>query len=177
MGTPNLPDAEVPDGVDEDHNEEMLTWGTPPALSFEAKDHTDLGEALGLLDFELAGKITGSRFSVMRGKLAKLQRALTHFMLDLHTKQHGYTEVYVPFIVNSDSLYGTGQLPKFAEDSFKLEGDSGYYLIPTAEVPVTNMLRDRIVEDAELGDAGIKFTAHTPCFRSEAGSYGRDTRV
>ena len=112
----------------------------------------------------------------MRGQLAKLQRALTHFMLDLHTNQHGYTEVYVPFIVNSDSLYGTGQLPKFAEDSFKLEGDSGYYLIPTAEVPVTNMLRDRIIEDAELGDEGIKFTAHTPCFRSEAGSYGRDTR-
>ena len=106
----------------------------------------------------------------------RLQRALTHFMLDLHTTRHGYTEVYVPFIVNSDSLYGTGQLPKFAEDSFKLEGDSGYYLIPTAEVPVTNMLRDRIVEDAELGDEGMKFTAHTPCFRSEAGSYGRDTR-
>ena len=176
MGTPNLPDSAVPDGVDEDDNEEILTWGTPPALRFEAKDHADLGEALGQLDFELAGKITGSRFSVMQGQMAKLQRALTHFMLDLHTTRHGYTEVYVPFIVNSDSLYGTGQLPKFAEDSFKLEGDSGYYLIPTAEVPVTNMLRDRIVEDAELGDAGMKFTAHTPCFRSEAGSYGRDTR-
>ena len=112
----------------------------------------------------------------MQGQLAKLQRALTHFMLDLHTTTHGYTEVYVPFIVNSDSLYGTGQLPKFADDSFKLEGDSGYYLIPTAEVPVTNMLRDRIIEDAELGGDGVKFTAHTPCFRSEAGSYGRDTR-
>ena len=137
MGTPNLPDEAVPDGVDEDENEEILVWGTPPALSFEAKDHADLGEALGQLDFELAGKITGSRFSVMQGQLAKLQRALTHFMLDLHTTKHGYTEVYVPFIVNSDSLYGTGQLPKFADDSFKLEGDSGYYLIPTAEVPVT----------------------------------------
>ena len=176
MGTPNLPDAAVPEGVDEDDNEEIMTWGTPPVLSFEAKDHADLGEALGQLDFELAGKITGSRFSVMQGQLAKLQRALTHFMLDLHTTRHGYTEVYVPFIVNSDSLYGTGQLPKFAEDSFKLEGDSDYYLIPTAEVPVTNMLRDRIVEDVQLGEAGMKFTAHTPCFRSEAGSYGRDTR-
>jgi seryl-tRNA synthetase len=176
MGTPNLPDAAVPEGVDEDDNEEILTWGTPPVLSFEAKDHADLGEALGQLDFELAGKITGSRFSVMQGQLAKLQRALTHFMLDLHTTRHGYTEVYVPFIVNSVSLYGTGQLPKFAEDSFKLEGDSDYYLIPTAEVPVTNMLRDRIVEDVQLGEAGMKFTAHTPCFRSEAGSYGRDTR-
>ena len=176
MGTPNLPDEAVPDGVDEDDNEEILIWGTPPALSFEAKDHADLGEALGQLDFELAGKITGSRFSVMQGQLAKLQRALTHFMLDLHTTKHGYTEVYVPFIVNSDSLYGTGQLPKFADDSFKLEGEAGYYLIPTAEVPVTNMLRDRIIEDAELSDEGMKFTAHTPCFRSEAGSYGRDTR-
>jgi seryl-tRNA synthetase len=176
MGTPNLPDAAVPEGVDEDDNEEIMTWGTPPVLSFEAKDHADLGEALGQLDFELAGKITGSRFSVMQGQLAKLQRALTHFMLDLHTTRHGYTEVYVPFIVNSVSLYGTGQLPKFAEDSFKLEGDSDYYLIPTAEVPVTNMLRDRIVEDVQLGEAGMKFTAHTPCFRSEAGSYGRDTR-
>ena len=176
MGTPNLPDAAVPEGVDEEDNEQILVWGTPREMSFEAKDHADLGEALGQLDFELAGKITGSRFSVMKGQLAKLQRALTHFMLDLHTAQHGYTEVYVPFIVNSDSLYGTGQLPKFAEDSFKLGGDSGYYLIPTAEVPVTNMLRDRILEGAELGEEGIKFTAHTPCFRSEAGSYGRDTR-
>jgi seryl-tRNA synthetase len=176
MGTPNLPDAAVPEGVDEEDNEQILVWGTPREMSFEAKDHADLGEALGQLDFELAGKITGSRFSVMKGQLAKLQRALTHFMLDLHTAQHGYTEVYVPFIVNSDSLYGTGQLPKFAEDSFKLEGDSGYYLIPTAEVPVTNMLRDRILEGAELGEDGLKFTAHTPCFRSEAGSYGRDTR-
>ena len=176
MQTPNLPDGAVPAGRDEDDNEEILTWGTPAELSFTPKDHADLGEALGQLDFELAGKITGSRFSVMQGGLARLQRALTQFMLDTHTQIHGYTEVYVPFIVNSDSLYGTGQLPKFAEDSFKLEGDSDYYLIPTAEVPVTNMLRDRIVEDAELGEGGLRFTAHTPCFRSEAGSYGRDTR-
>lgn len=176
MRTPNLPADVVPAGRDEEDNEEVLKWGTPAQLSFEAKDHADLGEALGQLDFELAGKITGSRFSVMQGQLARLQRALTQFMLDMHTQTHGYTEVYVPFIVNSDSLYGTGQLPKFAEDSFKLEGDSGYYLIPTAEVPVTNMLRDRIIEDSELGEGGLKFTAHTPCFRSEAGSYGRDTR-
>ena len=176
MQTPNLPDGAVPAGRDEADNEEILTWGTPAELPFTPKDHADLGEALGQLDFELAGKITGSRFSVMQGGLARLQRALTQFMLDTHTQTHGYTEVYVPFIVNSDSLYGTGQLPKFAEDSFKLEGDSDYYLIPTAEVPVTNMLRDRIVEDAELGEGGLRFTAHTPCFRSEAGSYGRDTR-
>ena len=176
MQTPNLPDEAVPAGRDEDDNEEILKWGTPAELPFTPKDHADLGEALGQLDFELAGKITGSRFSVMQGALARLQRALTQFMLDTHTQAHGYTEVYVPFIVNSDSLYGTGQLPKFAEDSFKLEGDSDYYLIPTAEVPVTNMLRDRIVEDAELGEGGLRFTAHTPCFRSEAGSYGRDTR-
>ena len=176
MQTPNLPDGAVPAGQDEDDNEEILKWGTPAELSFTPKDHADLGEALGQLDFELAGKITGSRFSVMQGGLARLQRALTQFMLDTHTQIHGYTEVYVPFIVNSDSLYGTGQLPKFAEDSFKLEGDSDCYLIPTAEVPVTNMLRDRIVEDAELGEGGLRFTAHTPCFRSEAGSYGRDTR-
>jgi seryl-tRNA synthetase len=176
MQTPNLPDEAVPAGRDEDDNEEILKWGTPVELPFTPKDHADLGEALGQLDFELAGKITGSRFSVMQGALARLQRALTQFMLDTHTQAHGYTEVYVPFIVNSDSLYGTGQLPKFAEDSFKLEGDSDYYLIPTAEVPVTNMLRDRIVEDTELGEGGLRFTAHTPCFRSEAGSYGRDTR-
>ena len=176
MQTPNIPDDAVPAGRDEEDNEEVLKWGTPANLSFEPKDHADLGEALGQLDFEMAGKITGSRFAVMQGSLARLQRALTQFMLDMHTQSHGYTEVYVPFIVNSDSLYGTGQLPKFAEDSFKLEGDSGYYLIPTAEVPVTNMLRDRIIEDSELGEGGLKYTAHTPCFRSEAGSYGRDTR-
>lgn len=176
MGTPNVPDAAVPAGLDEADNEEVLVWGTPRTMSFDAKDHADLGEALGQLDFEMAGKITGSRFSVLQGPLARLQRALAQFMLDLHTTEHGYTEVYVPFMVNSESLYGTGQLPKFAEDAFKIEGDSGYYLIPTAEVPVTNMLRDRILEADELGEEGVKFTAHTPCFRSEAGSYGRDTR-
>ena len=176
MGTPNVPDSAVPAGLDEADNEEVLVWGAPRAMSFEAKDHADLGEALGQLDFEMAGKITGSRFSVLQGPLARLQRALAQFMLDLHTKEHGYTEVYVPFMVNSESLYGTGQLPKFAEDAFKIEGDAGYYLIPTAEVPVTNMLRDRILEVDELGEEGVKFTAHTPCFRSEAGSYGRDTR-
>ncbi len=176
MSIPNLPDHEVPFGTDENSNEEVAVWGEPCSMTFEVKDHADIGEALGQLDFELAGKITGSRFSVMKGPLARLQRALTQFMLDKHTIEHGYTEVYVPFIVNSASLYGTGQLPKFAEDSFKLVGEEGYYLIPTAEVPVTNMLRDRIIEDAELGENGLKFTAHTPCFRSEAGSYGRDTR-
>ena len=176
MGTPNVPDAAVPAGLDEADNEEVLVWGTPRTMSFDAKDHADLGEALGQLDFEMAGRITGSRFSVLQGPLARLQRALAQFMLDLHTTEHGYTEVYVPFMVNSESLYGTGQLPKFADDAFKIEGDSGYYLIPTAEVPVTNMLRDRILEADELGEEGVKFTAHTPCFRSEAGSYGRDTR-
>ena len=176
MGTPNVPDAAVPAGLDEADNEEVLVWGTPRTMSFDAKDHADLGEALGQLDFEMAGKITGSRFSVLQGPLARLQRALAQFMLDLHTTEHGYTEVYVPFMVNSESLYGTGQLPKFAEDAFKIDGDSGYYLIPTAEVPVTNMFRDRILEADELGEEGVKFTAHTPCFRSEAGSYGRDTR-
>lgn len=176
MGTPNVPDTAVPAGLDEADNEEVLVWGTPRTMSFDAKDHADLGEALGQLDFEMAGKITGSRFSVLQGPLARLQRALAQFMLDLHTTEHGYTEVYVPFMVNSESLYGTGQLPKFADDAFKIEGDSDYYLIPTAEVPVTNMLRDRILEADELGEEGIKFTAHTPCFRSEAGSYGRDTR-
>ena len=176
MGTPNVPDAAVPAGLDEADNEEVLVWGTPRTMSFDAKDHADLGEALGQLDFEMAGRITGSRFSVLQGPLARLQRALAQFMLDLHTTEHGYTEVYVPFMVNSESLYGTGQLPKFAEDAFKIDGDSGYYLIPTAEVPVTNMFRDRILEADELGEEGVKFTAHTPCFRSEAGSYGRDTR-
>ena len=176
MGTPNVPDAAVPAGLDEADNEEVLVWGVPRTVSFDAKDHADLGEALGQLDFEMAGKITGSRFSVLQGPLARLQRALAQFMLDLHTTEHGYIEVYVPFMVNSESLYGTGQLPKFAEDAFKIEGDAGYYLIPTAEVPVTNMLRDRILEVDELGEEGVKFTAHTPCFRSEAGSYGRDTR-
>lgn len=176
MGTPNIPDQLVPDGKEESDNQEVLRFGEPRDIGFDAKDHADLGEQLGLLDFELAGKITGSRFSVLQGQLARLQRGLTQFMLDMHTERHGYVEVYVPFLVNADSLYGTGQLPKFEEDLFKLEGESNYYLIPTAEVPVTNILRDRIIDDAEMGPDGIKFSAHTPCFRSEAGSYGRDTR-
>ncbi len=135
-----------------------------------------LGEDLGQLDFETAGKITGSRFNVMYGDVARMHRALIQFMLNQHIEKHGYSEIYVPYIVNSDSLRGTGQLPKFEEDLFKLEGEQGYYLIPTAEVPVTNVARDRIFEDAELGQDGVKFVCHTPCFRSEAGSYGRDTR-
>jgi seryl-tRNA synthetase len=173
---PNLPHPDVPAGNSEDDNLEVLRWGEPPTFSFDVRDHVDIGETLGLLDSELAGRITGSRFAVMHGGLARLHRALIQFMLDLHTREHGYREVYVPYIVNADALYGTGQLPKFAEDLFRLEGDADYYLIPTAEVPVTNIARERIFEDAELGEAGIAFTCHTPCFRSEAGSYGRDTR-
>ncbi|TCO78251.1 serine--tRNA ligase [Chromatocurvus halotolerans] len=175
-GLPNLPHPDVPSGDTESDNVEVLRWGTPPAFDFAALDHVDIGERLGLLDSELAGKITGSRFSVMHGGLARLHRALIQFMLDLHTTEHGYQEVYVPYIVNAGSLYGTGQLPKFAEDLFRLEGDQDYYLIPTAEVPVTNIARGRIFEDSELGESGLRMTCHTPCFRSEAGSYGRDTR-
>jgi seryl-tRNA synthetase len=175
-GVPNLPDEAVPEGASEEQNVEVSRWGEPPVFDFEARDHVDLGEALGLLDTEAATKITGSRFVVMHGELARVHRALVQFMLDLHTQEHGYRELYVPYIVNADSLRGTGQLPKFAEDLFRLEGDHGYYLIPTAEVPVTNLGRDRIFEDAELGEGGLAFTSHTPCFRSEAGSYGRDTR-
>lgn len=176
LATPNAPDAKVPPGDSEDQNQEVLTWGALPSFDFTPRDHVDLGEALGQLDSGMAGKITGSRFTVMQGPIARLHRALIQFMLDQHVDLHGYTEVYVPFMVNRDSLVGTGQLPKFEEDLFKLSGDSGYYLIPTAEVPVTNIARDRIFEDAELGEKGLRFVAHTPCFRSEAGSYGRDTR-
>lgn len=175
MGIPNIPDEAVPEGADEDSNQELLCWGEAKQFPFEAKDHVDIGSALGGLDFDTASKITGARFSLMRGSLARLHRALTQFMLDTHINEHGYEEVYVPYIVNADSLRGTGQLPKFEEDLFKLEGDHDYYLIPTAEVPVTNIVRDSIVEAKELGD-GLRFVAHTPCFRSEAGSYGRDTR-
>ena len=174
MATPNLPASEVPAGDSEDDNIEVSTWGEPAQFDFKPLDHVDLGEPLGL-DFDTAATLTGSRFAVMRGSLAKLHRALIQFMLDKH-QDHGYEEVYVPYIVNDESMRGTGQLPKFAEDSFKLDVEQNYYLIPTAEVPVTNMLRDKIVEDAELGEHGLRFTAHTPCFRSEAGSYGRDTR-
>ncbi len=170
---PNLPDESVPVGKDEHDNVEVLKWGTPRQFDFPIKDHSDLGEAMGGLDFAKATEITGSRFSVLKGSLARLQRALAQFMVDFHTEQHGYTEVYVPLLVNGDSLKGTGQLPKFEEDLFKLSGEKPYYLIPTAEVPVTNLVRDEIIDEKKLP---LKFVAHTPCFRSEAGSYGRDTR-
>lgn len=172
-GVPNLPADEVPEGKSEEDNVEIRRWGEPRQFDFEVKDHVDLGEKLGGLDFETATKLTGSRFAVMSGGIAKLHRALTQFMLNTHTEEHGYQEVYVPYIVNKESLFGTGQLPKFEEDLFKLRDDRDFYLIPTAEVPVTNMLRDQIVDAAQLP---LKFTCHTPCFRSEAGSYGRDTR-
>ncbi len=176
LGIPNIPDADVPAGASEDDNLEVSRWGEPGQFDFEVKDHVALGEALHQLDSDSAGKITGSRFTVMYGGLARLQRALTQFMLNLHTQEHGYTEIYVPYIVNRESLRGTGQLPKFEEDLFKLRAEQDLYLIPTAEVPVTNIARDRIFEDAEFGEDGVKFACHTPCFRSEAGSYGRDTR-
>ncbi len=175
MAVPNVPAEEVPEGADEDANVEISRWGEPATFDFEVKDHVDVGSDIGGLDFDTASKITGSRFAVMRGGIARLHRALTQFMLNTHTGEHGYQEVYVPYIVNSDSLRGTGQLPKFEEDLFRLGGDAEYYLIPTAEVPVTNIMRESIIEASELGE-GIKFVAHTPCFRSEAGSYGRDTR-
>ena len=173
MGIPNMPHESVPDGSGEDDNLEIRRWGELPHFDFEPRDHVDLGERLGLLDFETAAKLTGSRFSVIQGPLARLHRALTQFMLDTHTRRHGYRELYVPYLVNADSLRGTGQLPKFEADLFKTGTDPEYYLIPTAEVPVTNLVRDVIVEAADLP---LRFTAHTPCFRSEAGSYGKDTR-
>lgn len=173
LSIPNLPDESVPFGRDEQDNVEILKWGTPRQFDFEIKDHTDLGEWMGGLEFETASKLTGSRFSVLKGNLARLQRALTQFMLDTHTAKHGYTEAYVPYLVNADSLKGTGQLPKFEEDLFKLQGEKEYYLIPTAEVPVTNFVRDEIIDVERLP---LKYAVHTPCFRSEAGSYGRDTR-
>ena len=171
QGIPNLPHESVPAGSDENDNVEVRAWGTPKHFDFDVKDHVDLGAELGGMDFDVAAKITGSRFSQMRGDLASLHRALTQFMLNTHIYEHGYEEVYVPYIVNRDSLFGTGQLPKFEEDLFKLEDDRGFYLIPTAEVPVTNIYRDAIVDELP-----VKMVAHTPCFRSEAGSYGRDTR-
>ncbi len=174
MGVPNLPSERVPAGADESDNEEVMRWGEPKQIE-APRDHVEIGEALGGLDFETAAKLTGSRFVVMQGGMARLHRALTQFMLDMHIDQHGYTEVNVPYIVNADSLKGTGQLPKFGEDLFKLHHDPDYFLIPTAEVPVTNIARERILEADELGE-GIRFVAYTPCFRSEAGSYGKDTR-
>jgi seryl-tRNA synthetase len=173
LGVPNIPDDSVPDGKDENDNTEVRRVGEPRAFDFEPKDHVDLGAPNGLLDFDEAAKLTGSRFAVMRGPLARLHRALIQFMIDLHTKEHGYQEVYVPYLVNTDTLRGTGQLPKFEEDLFRMQGDTTYYLIPTAEVPVTNFARNEILE-AETVPA--RFVCHTPCFRSEAGSYGKDTR-
>jgi seryl-tRNA synthetase len=173
MGIPNVPHETVPDGKDEDDNRVERRWGEPRRLDFEPKDHVDLGDGIGLLDFDAAARITGSRFAVMAGALARMHRALIQLMLDTHTTEHGYTEAYVPYMVNADSLRGTGQLPKFEEDLFKLCGESEYYLIPTAEVPVTNLIRDQII-DADYMPR--KWVAHTPCFRSESGSYGKDTR-
>ena len=169
---PNLPDASVPEGEDESGNITLRECGSPRVFDFKPLDHVDLGDGKGL-DFETAVKVSGSRYVIMTGELAKLQRALTQYMLDIHTSQHGYTEVYVPYIVNSDSLFGTGQLPKFAEDQFQVAGDAASYLIPTAEVPVTNIYRDVILDESDLPKLHV---CHSPCFRSEAGSYGRDTR-
>lgn len=173
FGVPNMLCDEAPEGKSEDDNVEILRWGTPKEFDFEIKDHVDLGISIGGLDFETATKITGSRFAVMRSDLARLHRALIQFMLNTHGVEHGYEEIYVPYIVNKESLFGTGQLPKFEEDLFKLSDDRDFYLIPTAEVPVTNVLRNEIIDEDKLP---LKFTCHTPCFRSEAGSYGRDTR-
>ncbi|MGH8504031.1 MAG: serine--tRNA ligase [Gammaproteobacteria bacterium] len=173
LETPNVPDDSVPDGRDEGANLEVRRWGEPPGFDFTPLDHVELGARLDGMDFEAAGKITGSRFVVMRGALARLHRALIQFMLDVHTREHGYDEVYVPYIVNAESLTGTGQLPKFEQDLFRLVGESGYYLAPTAEVPVTNLARDKIIDGDKLP---LKYACHTPCFRSEAGSYGKDTR-
>jgi seryl-tRNA synthetase len=171
-GVPNMPHPSVPTGTSADDNVEVRRWGTPPEFSFPPKAHWDLGPELGILDFDRAAKVTGARFAVYFGLGAKLERALINFMLDVHTREHGYTEVLPPFMINSTSLYGTGQLPKFAADLFKIEG-TDYYLAPTAEVPVTNLHRD---ETLDLDKLPIKYCAYTPCFRSEAGSYGRDVR-
>jgi len=173
LGLPNLPDASVPEGRDESANREERRWGEPPTFDFTPKDHVDIGAINGWMDFDLAAKVTGSRFVVLSGPMARLHRALIQFMLDTHTTEHGYTETYVPYLVNADSLQGTGQLPKFEADLFKVPGERDLYLIPTAEVPVTNLSRDLIIEADALPR---KWVAHTPCFRSEAGSYGKDTR-
>jgi len=176
---PNMPDDSVPAGKDENDNQEVSRWGTPRQYDFTVRDHVSLGEMAGGLDFAAAVKLTGARFVVMKGQIARMHRALSQFMLDLHTEQHGYLETYVPYLVNQETLYGTGQLPKFGEDLFHTKpldeeaGSSNYALIPTAEVPLTNLTRDEILEEESLP---LKMTAHTPCFRSEAGSYGRDTR-
>ncbi len=173
LGLPNLLHESVPDGRDESGNVEVRRWGEPRTFDFKPKDHVELGEALGQMDFAAAGKISGARFTVLHGPLARLQRALIQFMLDLHTTEHGYRETYVPYLVNAQSMLGTGQLPKFEADLFSVKGEQNFYLIPTAEVPVTNLVRDTIVEASALP---MRLAAHTPCFRSEAGSYGKDTR-
>ena len=173
MGIPNIPHASVPDGRDETENREERRWGEPTRFEFEPRDHVDLGEALGGMEFGSAVKISGTRFAVLRGPLARLHRALIQFMLDTHTLEHGYQECYVPYLVNADSLRGTGQLPKFEAELFATRGEDRYYLIPTAEVPVTNLVRGDILDAERLP---LRMTAHTPCFRSEAGSYGKDTR-
>lgn len=172
-GLPNLLHDEVPDGRDESANVEVRRWGERPGFAFEARDHVDIGTRLGMLDFDAASRISGARFSVLRGKLARLQRALIQFMLEVHTREHGYEEIYAPYLVLADALVGTGQLPKFEADLFRTTNDPPFYLIPTAEVPLTNLVREQIVAAEQLP---LRFTAHTPCFRSEAGSYGRDTR-
>ncbi|MBS3803364.1 MAG: serine--tRNA ligase [Oleiphilaceae bacterium] len=172
-GLPNIPDESVPEGQSEDDNVEIRQWGTVPSFDFEPRDHVALGERLGGLDFETANRLAHSRFAVMKGPVARLHRALAQFMLDLHTDEHGYTETYLPYLVNADTLFGTGQLPKFEEDLFRMAGDQALYLIPTAEVPATNLVSHSILN---AGDLPLKFVCHTPCFRSEAGSYGRDTR-
>ncbi len=173
LTVPNIPHEDVPQGKDDSDNVEIRKWGEPKKLDFEVKDHVDLGAQLGQLDFEAAAKIASARFVVVHHQLARMQRALTQFMLDEHSQQHDYSETYVPYLANTESLYGTSQLPKFEEDQFATDADPKLYLIPTAEVPVTNLVRDTIVKDEDLP---IKRVAHTPCFRSEAGSYGRDTR-
>jgi len=170
---PNIPHESVPIGKDESSNEEIRRWGSKPDFDFEPKDHVDLGTALGILDLERATKIAGARFAILNGAGARLERALIDFMLDTHTSEHGYTETLPPFIVNASALFGTGQLPKFEQDLFKLEDERGFYLVPTAEVPVTNYYREEILEASQLP---MKWAAYTPCFRSEAGSYGKDTR-
>lgn len=172
-GMPNIPADEVPEGNDEEDNLEVSVWGDIPSFEFEPKDHVALGEKYNQMDFETASKLTGSRFVVMRKQLARLHRALAQFMLNTHVESNGYEEAYLPYIVNDESLFGTGQLPKFSEDLFKLHADREFYLIPTAEVPATNIVRNEIVDASQLP---LKFVCHTPCFRSEAGSYGRDVR-
>ncbi len=173
LGLPNIPHETVPDGDSEDQNLEIRRWGTPPHFDGEVLDHVALGERDGGMDFAAAARLTGARFGVLRGELARLHRRLTQFMLDVHTTEHGYQEVYVPYIVNADSLRGTGQLPKFGDELFRLAGEQDWYLIPTAEVPVTNLVRDQILSAGELP---MKLVAHTPCFRAEAGAAGQDTR-